>query len=66
MAASSVAWTANEESRLSLPGALAPFSTTSASWPLGGGTGLPTVLRGLRAGLFESHPWDLESATRRD
>ena len=25
---------------------------------LGGGTGLPTVLRGLRAGLFESHPWD--------
>lgn len=25
---------------------------------LGGGTGLPMVLRGLRAGLFESHPWD--------
>jgi uncharacterized cofD-like protein len=25
---------------------------------LGGGTGLPTVLRGLRAGLFESQPWD--------
>ena len=27
---------------------------------LGGGTGLPTVLRGLRAGLFESCPWDPE------
>jgi uncharacterized cofD-like protein len=25
---------------------------------LGGGTGLPTVLRGLRVGLFESQPWD--------
>jgi uncharacterized cofD-like protein len=25
---------------------------------LGGGTGLPTVLRGLRASLFDSRPWD--------
>src|SRR6266511_2553610 len=27
---------------------------------LGGGTGLPTVLRGLRASLFESGRWDSE------
>jgi uncharacterized cofD-like protein len=27
---------------------------------LGGGTGLPTALRGLRAALFESRPWDPE------
>lgn len=27
---------------------------------LGGGTGLPTVLRGLRAALCESRPWDPE------
>lgn len=27
---------------------------------LGGGTGLPTVLRGLRASLFDSRPWDAD------
>src|SRR5690349_16655662 len=27
---------------------------------LGGGTWLPTVLRGLRAGLFDSYAWDPE------
>jgi uncharacterized cofD-like protein len=27
---------------------------------LGGGTGLPTVLRGLRALLFDSRPWDAD------
>jgi uncharacterized cofD-like protein len=27
---------------------------------LGGGTGLPTVLRGLRASLFDSRPWDTD------
>jgi len=58
MAASSVAGTANEESRLSPPGDGALLDLRVVA--LGGGTGLPTVLRGLRAGLFESHPWDLE------
>ncbi|HVQ16361.1 MAG TPA: 2-phospho-L-lactate transferase CofD family protein, partial [Vicinamibacterales bacterium] len=58
MAASSVAGTANQESRSSLPGDGALLDLRVVA--LGGGTGLPTVLRGLRAGLFESHPWDLE------
>jgi len=58
MAASPVVTTANEASRLSLPAdeALPDLRVVA----LGGGTGLPTVLRGLRAGLFESHPWDPE------
>jgi uncharacterized cofD-like protein len=63
MAASSVVTTANEASRMSLPedGGLPALRVVA----LGGGTGLPTVLRGLRAGLFESHPWDpAEDQTR--
>jgi uncharacterized cofD-like protein len=58
MTAPSVVTSANEASRLSAPrdGALPDLRVVA----LGGGTGLPTVLRGLRAGLFESHPWDPE------
>src|SRR6266581_91841 len=58
MPASSVVTTADEASRLNLPGdgALSDLRVVA----LGGGTGLPAVLRGLRAGLFESYPWDPE------
>ena len=58
MAAPSVVTTASEASRLSAPrhGDLPDLRVVA----LGGGTGLPTVLRGLRAGLFESYPWDPE------
>jgi len=58
MAAPSILTTANEASRVSLPGHGAPPDLRVVA--LGGGTGLPTVLRGLRAGLFESSPWDPE------
>jgi len=47
-----------EASLLSLPGDVA-FSDLRVV-ALGGGTGLPTVLRGLRAGLFNSYAWDPE------
>ncbi|HEY7540073.1 MAG TPA: uridine diphosphate-N-acetylglucosamine-binding protein YvcK [Methylomirabilota bacterium] len=59
MAAPPVVTTANEASRLSPPGdeALPDLRVVA----LGGGTGLPTVLRGLRAGLFDSHPRDPET-----
>src|SRR5215470_3457332 len=54
MAAPSIVTTVHEESRLNVPAeALSDLRVVA----LGGGTGLPTVLRGLRAGLFESHPW---------
>jgi len=54
----SVVTTANEASHLNLPGVgtLSDLRVVA----LGGGTGLPAVLRGLRAGLFESYPWDPE------
>jgi uncharacterized cofD-like protein len=58
MAAPSIVTTADEVSRMSWPGdgALPDLRVVA----LGGGTGLPTVLRGLRARLFEAHPWDPE------
>src|SRR5262245_60959011 len=56
MAASSVLSTAHEPFGVNAPeDAGLPALRVVA---LGGGTGLPTVLRGLRAGLFESQPWD--------
>jgi uncharacterized cofD-like protein len=58
MAAPPVVTIASEASRLSAPGdGDLPDLRVVA---LGGGTGLPMVLRGLRAGLFESYPWDPE------
>jgi len=56
MAASSAVATANDAARVNSPedGGLPALRVVA----LGGGTGLPAVLRGLRAGLFESHPWD--------
>src|SRR5207245_10743693 len=58
MAAASVVTIANEASRVNLPeeGGFPDLRVVA----LGGGTGLPTVLRGLRAGLFESYSWDPE------
>ena len=58
MAVPSIVTTAHEATRVSLPsdGTLSDLRVVA----LGGGTGLPTVLRGLRAGLFESSPWDPE------
>jgi uncharacterized cofD-like protein len=58
MSATSVVTTANEAARVnsSEDGGLRDLRVVA----LGGGTGLPTVLRGLRAGLFESYPWDPE------
>jgi len=57
MAAPSIVTTVHEESRLNVPAeALSDLRVVA----LGGGTGLPTVLRGLRAGLFDSFPWDPE------
>jgi uncharacterized cofD-like protein len=47
-----------EASRLSLPGDAAFSDLRMVA--LGGGTGLPTVLRGLRAGLFDSYACDPE------
>src|SRR5262245_62637792 len=55
MAAPSVVMTAGDVSRSSPAGDGQHDLRVVA---LGGGTGLPAVLRGLRAGLFESHPWD--------
>src|SRR5437879_13848071 len=58
MAAASVVTIASEASRVNPPeeGGLPDLRIVA----LGGGTGLPTVLHGLRAGLFESYPWDPE------
>jgi len=58
MTAPSVVTAAETASRSSLPRdeALPDLRVVA----LGGGTGLPTVLRGLRAGLFDSQPWDPE------
>src|SRR2546426_8824799 len=58
MAAASVVTIASEASRVNPPeeGGLPDLRVVA----LGGGTGLPTVLRGLCAGLFESYPWDPE------
>jgi uncharacterized cofD-like protein len=57
MAAPSVVMTANDASRSSLAAdGLHDLRVVA----LGGGTGLPAVLRGLRAGLFESCPWEAE------
>lgn len=58
MAAPSVVTIANEATRVSLPGdgALPDLRVVA----LGGGTGLPAVLRGLRGGLCDAHPWDPE------
>src|SRR5207237_10724425 len=58
MAAASVGTIAREGSRVNPPeeGGLPDLRIVA----LGGGTGLPTVLHGLRAGLFESYPWDPE------
>src|SRR5438067_2914112 len=58
MAAASVVTIASEASRVNPPeeGGLPDRCIVALS----GGTGLPTVLRGLRAGLFDSYPWDLE------
>lgn len=57
MAAPSIVTTVHEASRLNVPAdALSDLRVVA----LGGGTGLPTVLRGLRAGLFDSFPWDPE------
>ena len=56
MAVPSVVTTAHEAFSVNTPeDAALPALRVVA---LGGGTGLPTVLRGLRAGLFDSHPWD--------
>jgi uncharacterized cofD-like protein len=57
MAAQSVVMTANDAARSSPAGDGRNDLRVVA---LGGGTGLPAVLRGLRAGLFESCPWDAE------
>src|SRR5437870_13876472 len=58
MAAASVVTITSEASRVNLPeeGGLPDLRVVA----LGGGTGLPTVLRGLRAGLFGSYTWDPE------
>ena len=58
MAIPSIVATAAEASRVSWPsdGALPDLRVVA----LGGGTGLPMVLRGLRATLFESPPWNPE------
>ena len=58
MAAPSVVTNASEALRVNAPrrGELPDLRVVA----LGGGTGLPTVLRGLRAGLFDSYPWDPE------
>ena len=58
MAVSSVFTTASEAARVSPAGNGAVPDLRVVA--LGGGTGLPTVLRGLRATLFESYPWDPE------
>jgi uncharacterized cofD-like protein len=58
MAAASVVTTTNEALRVSLPEDVGIPDLRVVA--LGGGTGLPTVLRGLRAGLFDSYPWDPE------
>src|SRR5258705_7947921 len=56
MAACSVVAAVNEALHVNVPedGGLPDLRVVA----VGGGPGLPTVLRGLRAGLFESHPWD--------
>jgi len=57
MAAPSIVTTAHEAWQVNVPAdALADLRVVA----LGGGTGLPTVLRGLRAGLFDAYPWDPE------
>jgi uncharacterized cofD-like protein len=58
MAALSVVTTAHEASYLSVSGDGAQSDLRVVA--LGGGTGLPMVLRGLRAGLFDSLPWNPE------
>src|SRR5882672_8008582 len=58
MAAPSILTTADEARAMTTP-APRPSSDLRVV-ALGGGTGLPAVLRGLRGALFESSPWDPE------